>query len=326
MLCFVFSALVVVLDQLFKRWITITMAVGEQKAIIPGVISLARVENFGAAFSILSGKRWLLAAIMFVAILVIIWILLRYNEGFWGTLGLSAVLGGAVGNLIDRVFSGHVVDMFEFKFIDFAIFNVADIFITLGGITFLIFFIVTSFKPAGAKEDSLSGAQQDAPYDSGDEYDEDEYDDYEDDDEDSDEYYDDEDEDFDVKAAPAAYLRPKPKPGTYKDTPTQYSPFASDSYKPGQAESSQITLEPLHGEDAPSLFSPGTDAVGTTNRTVEARTPAYDLSGITNEKHTETSSLLEELGLLESDLTVEDFSEGSDIDDILREYGFEDDN
>ncbi|MCL1835150.1 MAG: signal peptidase II [Oscillospiraceae bacterium] len=155
MLCFVFSALVVALDQLFKHWIGILMETGgraAERVIIPGILSLTYTENYGAAFSILSGKRWLLAAIMFVCIIILIGILLRYNEGFWGTLGLSAILGGAVGNLVDRVFNGYVVDMFQFKFIDFAIFNVADIFITLGGITFCVFFVVTSFRRSGGEK------------------------------------------------------------------------------------------------------------------------------------------------------------------------------
>jgi signal peptidase II len=150
-LCFVFSILVVLLDQLFKRWIAITLVVNEQQSLIPGVVTLTHVENSGAAFSFLSGQRWLLAAIMFVCVIVLIAILLRYNEGFWGTLGLAAVLGGAVGNLIDRVFHGYVVDMFEFQFMKFAIFNVADIFITLGGITFCVFFIASSMKSSKNK-------------------------------------------------------------------------------------------------------------------------------------------------------------------------------
>ncbi|MDR0491890.1 MAG: signal peptidase II [Oscillospiraceae bacterium] len=155
MLCFVFSFLVILLDQLFKRWITLTLAVGEHKALIPGIITLTRVENTGAAFSILSDKRWLLAIVMFVCVVVLIAILLRYNEGFWGTLGLAAVLGGAVGNLIDRVFHGHVVDMFELQFMKFAIFNVADIFITLGGITFCVFFILSSIRSSKNKGGAL---------------------------------------------------------------------------------------------------------------------------------------------------------------------------
>jgi len=151
MLCFVFAALVVLLDQFFKRWIVRTLEVKEVMELIPGLLSLTHHENSGAAFSILQNQRWLLAGIAFVASVVLVFILLRYTEGFWGTLGLSAVLGGAVGNLVDRVIHGYVIDMFQTDFMTFAIFNVADIFITLGFATFCIHFILSTF--AAAKRD-----------------------------------------------------------------------------------------------------------------------------------------------------------------------------
>ena len=156
MLCFVFAALVVLLDQFIKRWVLLTLAMHESMDLIPGVISLTHVENPGAAFSILTNQRWLLIGIAIIAVLLLIAILLRYNSGFLGTLGLSAVLGGTIGNLVDRLLIGQVVDIFELRFMTFAIFNIADIFITLGGITFLIYFIVISLKPAKNPE-ALSG-------------------------------------------------------------------------------------------------------------------------------------------------------------------------
>ena len=148
MLCFVFAALVVLLDQFLKRWVVRTLELGESLDLIPGVIGLIHIQNTGAAFSLFEDQRWILAGISFIASIVLVFILLRYTEGFWGTLGLSAVLGGAVGNLVDRVLSGYVVDMFRFEFIQFAIFNVADIFITLGFLTFCIHFILSSVKAA----------------------------------------------------------------------------------------------------------------------------------------------------------------------------------
>ena len=68
----------------------------------------------------------------------------KYKMGRIGFLSLAAVLGGAMGNLIDRIFLGHVIDMFEFEFVKFAVFNIADIFITVGGIVFCIYFIIHS--------------------------------------------------------------------------------------------------------------------------------------------------------------------------------------
>ena len=146
MLCFVFAALVVLLDQFIKRWVLLTLPLHESASLIPGIIGLTHVQNSGAAFGILSNQRWLLTAIAFFAILLLIAILLRYDEGFWGTLGLSAVLGGAIGNLVDRLAYGHVIDIFDFQFTNFAIFNIADIFITLGCFTFIVYYIMSMVK------------------------------------------------------------------------------------------------------------------------------------------------------------------------------------
>ena len=148
MLCFIFALLVVLLDQFFKEWVLQTIPVSGSMELIPGVIGLTHVENTGAAFSILSDQQWLLIAIAIVVVGLLIAVLLRYNEGFWGTISLAAILGGAVGNLIDRIIrDGKVIDMFRLEFMDFAIFNIADIFITLGGITFLVYFIITAIRP-----------------------------------------------------------------------------------------------------------------------------------------------------------------------------------
>jgi len=189
MLAFVFSALVVLLDQFFKRWVVRSLALFENREafeaaheLIPGVIGLTYLENTGAAFGIFAGQRWPLAAIAFAACLVLVFVILRYTEGFWGTLGLSAVLGGAVGNLIDRIIYGHVVDMFRTLFIDFAIFNIADIFITLGFITFAVHFIGASVRQAKEDQEAFENAKVDLDdefYDDADEsyYETDEYDD-----------------------------------------------------------------------------------------------------------------------------------------------------
>jgi len=177
MLCFLFAALIVALDQFFKHWVLRTLTIGEAgPEIIPGVLGLTRWENDGAMLNILSGQQWLLAAIAFVAAIALIMILLRYNEGFWGTIGLAAVLGGTVGNLIDRIVNeGRVIDMFRTLFISFPIFNIADIFITMGFITFLVHFIYLTAKtsktelPVSAEHDfgefMQSTDDQDEEYD-----------------------------------------------------------------------------------------------------------------------------------------------------------------
>jgi len=163
MLCFVFAALVVLLDQFIKQWVVRMLAEKEAMDLIPGLIGLIHIHNPGAAFNLFEGQRWILAGISLIASIVLVFVLLRYTEGFWGTLGLSAVLGGAVGNLVDRVFHGYVIDMFRFEFImDFAIFNVADVFITMGFATFCIHFIVSSVKAAKKDKKDFSALTRQA--------------------------------------------------------------------------------------------------------------------------------------------------------------------
>lgn len=144
MLYFILAALIVVLDQLFKYWITLNLSSGGQLALIPRIIHLTYEKNTGAAFSIMEDMRWVLVAIAVILIIIVIVVMFKYKMGTVGFISLAAVLGGAFGNLIDRVFRGYVIDMFATDFINFAIFNIADIFITVGGIVFCIYYITNS--------------------------------------------------------------------------------------------------------------------------------------------------------------------------------------
>jgi signal peptidase II len=144
MLFFIFSALIVLLDQLFKYWVTVSVDPSGQVELIKGVIRITNVRNSGAAFGLFPDTRWILVAISGVCIVVIAATMVYYKGNHWGKLGLAGVLGGALGNFIDRLALGSVIDMFEFEFMNFAIFNVADIFITLGGLLFCVSLLLRS--------------------------------------------------------------------------------------------------------------------------------------------------------------------------------------
>jgi signal peptidase II len=146
MLYIIIAILAVALDQLFKYYITATLAAGSQISLIPGIIHLTYLENTGAAFSFMSGMRWILVGISVVCAVIILIIIYRARFGMGGKILLSLVLGGALGNLIDRAWHGYVVDMFEVEFMDFAVFNIADIFITVAGALFVIYYFVYSIK------------------------------------------------------------------------------------------------------------------------------------------------------------------------------------
>lgn len=143
----------VVLDQLVKYWAVASLAPVGTIPLIPGLIGLAYTENTGAAFSLLSGARWLFLPLTVVLVGVMIWALWKgYFRNLFGRLAIAFIMGGAIGNFIDRLLHGYVVDMFEFQFIRFAIFNVADIFITVGGVMFVIYFLFMDDKLKLAEE------------------------------------------------------------------------------------------------------------------------------------------------------------------------------
>lgn len=110
--------------------------------IIDNIFHLTYAENTGAAFSILSNKIPLLTiitSIFIICLFIYLSKMLMERKGFyWTPLALSFVIGGAIGNLIDRIRLAYVVDFFEFRFIQFAIFNVADTFIVIGSALLII--------------------------------------------------------------------------------------------------------------------------------------------------------------------------------------------
>lgn len=136
------AAVVIVLDQLSKQWI-IANFVEYQAQAITSFFNLVRVHNPGAAFSFLADaggwQRWFFTGLALVASVLILW-MLRTNKGGWlPAFGLGSILGGALGNLIDRLLHGHVIDFLDFywKQSHFPAFNLADSAITLGVILLL---------------------------------------------------------------------------------------------------------------------------------------------------------------------------------------------
>lgn len=139
---FLLAAVLVVLDQIVKLLIRHNIALGESVTLIPGVMDLTYVQNTGAAFSLFRQQTWILAVIsLVVAVLIVIALLKRIFTRPFGVISLAVVLAGAVGNLIDRVFLGFVTDMFKTTFMNFAVFNVADICVVLGGIAVCVYVI-----------------------------------------------------------------------------------------------------------------------------------------------------------------------------------------
>lgn len=131
------AILILIADQGLKYWVTLNIPLDTGHiTLIPGVLELTNIHNNGAAFSILQhAPHWIFVifTVVFAAIAVFC---LRRNvvHGKVGRWSVVLVLAGAVGNCIDRILSGYVVDMFNFLFVRFAVFNLADIFIVVAGI------------------------------------------------------------------------------------------------------------------------------------------------------------------------------------------------
>ena len=142
----------IILDQLVKYWTVSVLKAAGSIPILENVFHLTYVENRGAAFSILQGQKFFFILVtVFVLTMIIIAFHKKWIMHFSGKWALLMVAGGAIGNLIDRIFRGFVVDMFDFCLINFPVFNVADIFVVCGG--FLIAFYVMFIHPDPEKND-----------------------------------------------------------------------------------------------------------------------------------------------------------------------------
>ena len=134
--------LLIVLDQLVKWAVVSNIKLGEVKGFIPSIMSLTYLQNTGAAFSILENQQWLFTIITLLVIGGAIWYLIKNIKGsFWLISGLTLIIAGGLGNFIDRLRQGFVVDMFQFDFINFAVFNVADTYLTFGVLIMLLVII-----------------------------------------------------------------------------------------------------------------------------------------------------------------------------------------
>ncbi len=133
------ALLTVLVDQLSKQWALVHLASGRIEPLLPGLLQLQLVSNTGAAFSLFSGSPLLLGLVSAVVSLALLgWILLQPPGSPWMNLARGFLLGGALGNGIDRWHYGWVVDFLQFIPIHFPIFNLADVAINLAVLCFLI--------------------------------------------------------------------------------------------------------------------------------------------------------------------------------------------
>ena len=146
-------------DQLLKYWVVRHLEIGQSAAFLPGLVRLTRLHNTGAAWGSFSGSTALLTAVTAVLLVAVAWLVLR--KVIRHPLGLCAamlVLGGGIGNMIDRICRGYVVDMFDLEFMSYPIFNLADCFVVVGVILGAVYYLWFYDKYDGRKAKHDDGA------------------------------------------------------------------------------------------------------------------------------------------------------------------------
>lgn len=150
---FILMALIVFVDQLTKYLTVFYLKPVDTLPLIQDVLHLTYVENRGAAFGMLSENRWVFMTVSIVAILLlVVYLIWKKPKDKWVCLSLSFIIGGGIGNMIDRVALGYVVDMIDFRLIHFAVFNVADSFVCVGAGILMVWLIVTGFREYKAEK------------------------------------------------------------------------------------------------------------------------------------------------------------------------------
>ena len=135
----VFAALIVIADQFTKYLTVANIALGQDVPFLPGFLGFTYLQNTGAAFSSFEGQQWLFAVIFALFTIGIFYEFKKNTMKFsnFERWCIVAIYGGGLGNMIDRIRLGYVVDMIETKFMVFPVFNVADCFITCGCIAMI---------------------------------------------------------------------------------------------------------------------------------------------------------------------------------------------
>ena len=140
-LFYVFIVLIPIVDFILKQWINKNIAYGDYVGTIFPFLKITSVKNTGVAFSFFSGGRYFFIAIAILEILIFLYVIfVRKNKDKWFLLSSSFIIGGAIGNLVDRIFYGCVFDYLKLSFFS-PVCNFSDYFITLGAVILIVSFL-----------------------------------------------------------------------------------------------------------------------------------------------------------------------------------------
>ena len=141
MVIYIIAALIIIAaDQLSKIYIASNFSLGQQKMLIDGVLSFTYVKNEGAAFGMLQGARVFFLIITAVVLVgVTVYLIKCRPESRLEKTAITFIVGGAVGNCIDRALLGYVRDFIATEFMDFPVFNIADCFVCIGAALYILY-------------------------------------------------------------------------------------------------------------------------------------------------------------------------------------------
>lgn len=150
---YLLSFIIVLIDQVSKYLTQAYVDLGQQIEWIPGLLSVTHIHNTGAAWSILEGQMWFFYIVTVIVVVMIIYYMQQMKDQPLLKTGLAFILGGALGNFIDRLLHQYVIDMIQLDFIDFPIFNLADTALTIGVILLFIQYIFLDRQEKESKAD-----------------------------------------------------------------------------------------------------------------------------------------------------------------------------
>ncbi|WP_177665694.1 signal peptidase II [uncultured Eubacterium sp.] len=156
--CMIMIVLIIAFDQITKYFASLKLADGSVAKFIPGVVQFKYAENTGMAFSMLSGARWVFIALTVVVCVGVFYYLFSNRcKSLWLYWSLGVILSGGIGNLIDRIRFGYVVDFIEPTFVNFAIFNIADCAVTCGAVVLVGYLLYDAFKDVKKPKENSDG-------------------------------------------------------------------------------------------------------------------------------------------------------------------------
>lgn len=145
--CSIMIILIVAFDQITKYIASAKLIDGKTVDFIPKLVQFRYAENTGMAFSMLSGARIIFIVVTaIVCIGVLVFLFSNKCKSLWMYWSLGVVVAGGIGNLIDRIRFGYVVDFIEPIFVDFAVFNIADCAVTCGAVVLIAYMLIDAFK------------------------------------------------------------------------------------------------------------------------------------------------------------------------------------